>query len=500
MIRSLSRRRLLATALAVLPPVLAACAPPAPTPPAAPTSPPAPTAPAAPAPTSTGSAATPATAPSAPTTAPPAAPTAAPALASPAPASAGGVAPTGGKVVWANWAVDAGSRARLDEQRAGFEAAYPGVTLDLQNTPVSEYVPKLLATFAADTAPDVFRLNTEQLPVFAGRGQLADLDAHFARAADAWVRRPDLKPGLVERFRLARGLVGLPYGGDMDALFVNRTLFQAEGAPPPPLKYEDPDWTYDRLLDLARRLAKRRPDGGMSQFGIDVGGYRYEGHVENAGGSWFTPDGKTFAGHLPPAVAAIDWLAGLRLKHGVSAAPGTDEARSLNFPSGKLAMSWSGVSQASNRLADVGDRFDWDVTPVPRWGANPLVVKSGFSALSLNARGKALDRGWALLHWVTGPVGSLPDVETGWSVPVFSSLDARYFARFQGRAKNLIPALEGPKYPSKFPVWTNPNYAEAWRRVQVALDLVFQGKGTAGDQLAAARPEIDAILAQPEKP
>ena len=109
------------------------------------------------------------------------------------------------------------------------------------------------------------------------------------------------------------------------------------------------------------------------------------------------------------------------------------------------------------------------------------------------------DRAWALLHFVTGPVGSRPDVETGWSVPVFASLDGSYFARFQGRAKNLVPAIEGPKYPSKFPVWTNPNYAEAWRRIQAAIDLVFQGRGTAGDILAAARPEVDAILAQPER-
>jgi multiple sugar transport system substrate-binding protein len=487
MTRSTSRRRFAAACLGALPLLLAACAAPAATPttgsPAAGTAVPASATP--PAPAASG----PATAVSNPVTA----------ASTPAPAASPPAAGAALKVVWANWAVDAGSRARLEEQRVGFEAALPGVSLEIQNTPVSEYVPKLLATFAADQAPDVFRLNTEQLPVFAGRGQVVDLDPLFARALDGWIKRPDLKPGIVERFRLARGLVGLPYGGDMDAVFVNRTLFQAEGVPPPPLKYEDPDWTYDRALDLSKRMAKRRPDGGMSQFGIDVGGYRYEGHVENAGGSWFSADGKTFAGHLPPAVAAIDWLASLRLKHAVSAAPGTDEARSLNFPSGKLAMSWSGVSQASNRLADVGDRFEWDVAPVPRWGSNPLVVKSGFSALSLGARSKAPERAWALLHWVTGPVGSLPDVETGWSVPVFASLDGRYFSRLQGKVKNMVPALDGPKYPSKYPVWSNPNYAEAWRRIQVALDLVFQGRGTAGDLLAAARSEVDALLAQPEK-
>ena len=69
----------------------------------------------------------------------------------------------------------------------------------------------------------------------AGAAEMQELYRQlFASAADGWIRRPDLKPGIVERFRLARGLVGLPYGGDMDALFVNRSLFQADGIPPPP--------------------------------------------------------------------------------------------------------------------------------------------------------------------------------------------------------------------------------------------------------------------------
>ena len=403
------------------------------------------------------------------------------------------------KVVWSNWAVDVGSKARLEEQKRAYETAVPGSTVELQNTPIGEYMTKLLANYAADTAPDVVRLNTEQLPIFASRGQVVDLDPLLGRTTDAWTKRPDVKTQLVDRFRFGRGLTGLPYGGDMDALFFNKTLFAADGATLPPAKYNDPDWTYDRVLALAKQLTKRRPDGGTNQLGIDAGGYRYEGHVENAGGSWFTVDGKTFTGHQPPAVAAIDWLAALRLTHNVSAATGTDDARLMNFVSGKLAMSWSGVSQASNRIQDVADRFDWDVAPAPRWGTNPLVVKSGFSALTLSKQSKQPEPTWSFLHWVTGPVGSLPDVETGWSVPVFTGLDSRYFSRFAGKSKNLIPALEGGNHPSKYPVWTNTNYAEAWRRVQVAIDLTFQGKGSAGDNMTAARAEVDAILAKPEK-
>ncbi len=415
----------------------------------------------------------------------------------PAPATTVALSPV--KIVWSNWAIDAGSKARLEEPKRGFESTMPGATVELQNTPIGEYMTKLLANYAANTAPDIVRLNTEQLPIFASRGQVVDLDPLLARTTDAWTKRPDVKSQLVDRFRFGRGLTGLPYGGDMDALFFNKTLFAAEGATPPPLTYNDPGWTYDRVLALAKQLTKRRPDGGTNQLGIDVGGYRYEGHVENAGGSWFTVDGKTFTGHQTPAVAAIDWLAALRLTHNVSAAPGTDDARLMNFVSGKLAMSWSGVSQASNRIQDVADRFEWDVAPAPRWGNNPLVVKSGFSALTLSTQSKQPDATWSFLHWVTGPVGSLPDVELGWSVPVFTGLDSRYFSRFAGKAKNLIPALEGGNHPSKYPVWTNTNYAEAWRRIQVAIDLTFQGKGSAGDNMTAARAEVDAILAKPEK-
>ncbi|TAK26096.1 MAG: extracellular solute-binding protein [Chloroflexota bacterium] len=420
-----------------------------------------------------------------------------------APSTAAPVAPTAAaatttrttKVVWSNWAVDAGSKDRLAEQKDGFEAARRSVALDIQNTPSAEYMTKLLATYAADQAPDVSRLNTEQLPIFAARGQTSDLDVLSTPAADSWLKRADIKPGLVDRYRLAGKLAGLPYGGDMDALYVNRTLLGATNQSVPPSDYEDATWTYDRALALAQALTKRRADGGADQLGIDIGGYRYEGHVENAGGSWFSIDGRSFRGHEPGAAAGIDWLAALVRKHKVAAAPATDESRAFAFASGKLAMSWSSVSQVSNRLRDVADRFDWDVYPVPRWGTNPRVVKSGFSALILSARSKQRDAAWDFLHWVTGPVGSLPDVETGWSVPVFSGLDSRYFVRV-GPKKNLSVALNGPKYPSKFPMWTNPNYAEAWRRVQTAIEQVFQGAGTAADVLGGIRAEVDAMLAK----
>lgn len=418
------------------------------------------------------------------------------ACAAPPPAPTQTAAPaTRAKVVWSNWAVDAGSKARLDEQKRLYEAAAP-VEVEVQNTPIAEYVAKLLASFVSDQAPDVIRLNTDQLGVLFNRKQVAELDPLFQTTADAWIKRSDVKTPIVDKLRIKSAVVGLPYGGDMDALFVNKTLFKGAGLPPPPTRYEDPDWTYARLLGFAKQLTKRRPDGAAEQLGIDVGGYRYEGHVENAGGSWFTADGMNFQGHQPPAVAALDYLASLVLTHKVAATPGTDDARANNFASGRLAMSWLGASQVSNRLADVGDRFEWDVAPVPRWGSNPLVVKSGFSALSLNSKSKVRDAAWGLLHWVTGPVGSLPDVETGWSLPVFTGLDGRYFARTANLNKNLLPAVDGVKYPSKFPPWTNPNYAEAWRRVQTALDLVFLGKGTAGDLLSAVKPEVDQILAK----
>ena len=150
---------------------------------------------------------------------------------------------------------------------------------------VAEYITKLLSQIVADQAPDVFRLNTEQLGVFANRKALVELDPLFAAAADGWLKRPDVKKPIVDKLRLNGALVGLPYGGDMDALFVNKSLFKADGVALPPTKYEEPGWTYARARELATALTKRRPDGAAMQLGIDVGGYRYEGHVENAGGA-----------------------------------------------------------------------------------------------------------------------------------------------------------------------------------------------------------------------
>jgi multiple sugar transport system substrate-binding protein len=62
------------------------------------------------------------------------------------------------------------------ESTAAFEAANPGVHIQLQQIPFKEYNDQLTVRFAAGTPPDIIELSTNSFPSYANQGWLEPLD------------------------------------------------------------------------------------------------------------------------------------------------------------------------------------------------------------------------------------------------------------------------------------------------------------------------------------
>ncbi|WP_159501600.1 extracellular solute-binding protein [Microbacterium sp. 18062] len=135
-----------------------------------------------------------------------------------------------------------------------FEAANPGVTVDLQ--PIEsedEYFTKLaLMNGSADTAPDVIYEDTFQIRSDAAAGYLLPIDDHVAEWED-WDQFYDAakEAGLGDD-----GLTyGVSMGTDTRAIYYNRDIFAAAGLPT--------DWQptgWDEILDAARAIQESDPD------------------------------------------------------------------------------------------------------------------------------------------------------------------------------------------------------------------------------------------------
>ena len=412
------------------------------------------------------------------------------------PSGPGGPGPA--TLVWTSWATDDYGKFREQRRLDLWEPLHPEITVDMQNRPSREYMDKLVAELAGGVGPDVFRLSPGNVIPLAIQQQLVQLDDLFrGLGKDNWLASADLRPGIVDLVRFKGKLYSVPMGGEMDGMLVNRNLFRSAGRPQPPKGYDDQAWTYERVLEDARQITKR-PGGSGSPpevVGLDVGGHYLMPHLENAGGYWFSDDYGTFAAHQGPAVEALQWQADLRLKHRVAAT--VDEAREgdYRFTSGKLALSWQGVSQASYRPQDVKDAFDWDMAPWPRWGKNKLVVYLEFSGWVLNVNTRFKDQAFRFLAFLGGPVGSSPGVDLAWEIPIFKSLVPRYGSELRRLGKNTIPAEQGLDHASKRWPWRNPRFDQAWQTINRQVsEQVWTGRMPARDAMGAIKPAVDQLL------
>ncbi|MBI2939632.1 MAG: sugar ABC transporter substrate-binding protein [Chloroflexi bacterium] len=422
----------------------------------------------------------------------------APTVAAPTPAAKPPAKASEVELVWSSWATDTYGMDRVKEQADLFGKERPEIKINIRNIASSGYREQILTQLAGGVGPDVFRLGPNDLFPFSDQGQLKELEPYFKADKSSWFWGDDLKPGIVDQMRLRGKLFALPMGGVAYCIYVNTTLFEKEGLPLPPKGYGDESWTFDRMTELARKLTKRRPDGGPEQLGIESSNrHEMKAIVDNAnnGRSWISDDLSTFQGAEPGAVAGLQWAADLIHVHRVSPSAAEAQGGAFGFREGRLGIFWHGVSEASYLVTDIGTRFGWDIVPYPRWGKNPLSLWMEFSGWVMNAKGKRLDEAWTFLHFINGPTGQIPDVERGWALPIFKSLDSRYYTRIGQQKKNFIPALEGHLHANRVWLWKNPKWSESWRNhVKPAIDEVMAGKARANEAMAKIKPDVDKLL------
>jgi N,N'-diacetylchitobiose transport system substrate-binding protein len=202
---------------------------------------------------------------------------------------------------------------------AEFEAAHPGVTVDLQEQTWGEYTTKVATGLAdtAGTAPDVLELGNTQVAQFAGAGALMELTASDFDNSDSWLK------GLQESSTYDSKLIAVPYYAGVRVGIYRTDLADAAGVKPPFNSLDDLQKAAVTLLD------KHGDDGSFSGLYFPSQ-YWYEGmsFVWDAGGDIATQaaDG-TWTGALDSEAAK----AGLkRLQDFVAATSrggdGTDEA------------------------------------------------------------------------------------------------------------------------------------------------------------------------------
>jgi multiple sugar transport system substrate-binding protein len=278
------------------------------------------------------------------------------------------------------WGLDRTST--LDDWKTTFAQDWPNVKVEPELIVLGDYNTKFQVALSSGTPPDAVLQNSHAQTRWYDSGAHLDLTSLIARD----------KINLQRDYALMGTEVwcgktyALPMDADANAVFYNRTMLLKAGLKDPWADSKG-DWTLDDMIELSRRVTQDTDrDGKVDQWGI-AWSYTHPSHVAQfvwtKGG-----DVADFANmkYILDQAASMDahqqiynWLVKDRLI--ISNADASDVQKALNktniFRTGKVAFHVRAVADVRQNAREIGDAFEWDVLPFPKWNAShpgvPLV-------------------------------------------------------------------------------------------------------------------------------
>ena len=265
-----------------------------------------------------------------------------------------------------------------------YEAIRPGVRVVLESAP-NGYEERLLTSIAAGHPPDVYLLDSPDIPTFVERGLATDLAPYTAALGFAEDR---VFPSVLDGFRRGASLFALPKDFTPMVIYANRSVLDGAGVAPP----GPGGWTWDDFRGAARAVTRDTDgDGRPDIFGFDFPRnlYQWVPFVWSAGGDILAPDGSAASGYMdgPGALDAYAFLTGLAMDGytpGAQFVQQGDPAREARFASGGQAFLLSGhwTLRVFRDLVEDGG-LDLAILPVPhhpsRSAATSVLYASGWA-------------------------------------------------------------------------------------------------------------------------
>ena len=320
-----------------------------------------------------------------------------------------------------------------------YEALHPGVRIVLESAP-NGYEERLLTSIAAGRPPDVYLMDSPDIPTFVERGLALDL----APYQEAVGFRPDSVFGPVaDAFRRGESMFALPKDFTPMVLYANRGALAAAGVEDllpaaPSLAAPPAGWTWTDFRRAAEAVvADTDGDGRTDVFGFDFPRnlYQWIPFVWSAGGDILAPGGSGAAGYLdgPEALEAYRFLTGLAedgLTPGAQFVQQGDPAREARFASGGQAFLLSGhwTLPVFRDLVEAGT-LDLAIVPIPhhpsRTATASVLYASGW-AVPPNA--PHLRRAIDLAGFLASPEAQRIRARSGLAIPSRMDVAAEFAA------------------------------------------------------------------------
>lgn len=324
-------------------------------------------------------------------------------------------------ITFALW--DENQKPVFDEIVKVFEEENPGYKVEIQLTPWSQYWTKLDAAIGADTAADVFWMNT-YLPKYAKAGVIEPLDAYIEKDQvdlDAYV------PAVRDAYIIEGVTYALPKGMDTVQVFYNKAIFEANGVPLP-----EKGWTWDDMVALGTQLKDKIAEKGTGEYPIVMEldpQPSYFNFIPQNGGFILSED-KTMAGFDQQGTIDSYKKVLKLMEDGImpDSKVLSDTKGTELFLSQKAAIlfmgSWNALVLENASFAE-----NIGVVPMPSMDASNVSVMGGLGfAMNANARDK--DSAWKLIQFLAGETSNNMQAEGKIDMPALISSQEAYTANF----------------------------------------------------------------------
>lgn len=364
-----------------------------------------------------------------------------------------------------------------------YEEENPGVTVEIQIIPWTDYWSTLQTSTAGGTGPDVAWMLGAKIGQYVDGGVLLPLDDAFEASGLDIENYPEQ---LVDLFVDDGTTYALPKDFDTIGLWYNKALFDEAG-----VAYPTPDWTWDDVVTAAQALTK--PDGSVYGIGAPMDPQAtYYNTIYQAGGEVISEDGTTSGYDSPEAIEGIKFWTDMINVHHVSPTLESfaDTESVAQFMSGRLAMLTTGSFYAIRFANDPYSSENFDVTELPG-GAQEATIINGIGNVAL-ASTEHPEEAAELAVFLSGEEASRISSETGTVIGSYAGTEQAFVDAFP--QFNLQAFLDQAENGVVLPVSRN---TDAWAsREGEFLTPAWTGEQTVEEAAAGLAGAMNEALAQ----
>jgi multiple sugar transport system substrate-binding protein len=367
-----------------------------------------------------------------------------------------------------------------------FTESHPNIKVKVEVTPWDQYWTKLETAATGGSLPDIFWLNAANIQKYAKGKVLLPLSDNIKKDNVDMSKFPK---ALVDIYKVDGKNYGIPKDFDTIGLWYNKELFDKAG-----LKYPDENWTWDDLVENAKKLTDKSKGvyGFASQLDPQQGWYNT---VPQAGG-YILNDDRTKSGYDDPATQkGIKFLYDMINTYKVSPtlAQMTDTPVLSLFESGKVAMiyggSWSQIEFAKNEYTK--DKVD--VTMLPKGEKRAVVIHGLANVVAANT--KHAKEAWEFEKFLGSEEANKIQAETGTVIPAYEGTQDAWVK--SNTKFNLQVFIDMTKDAVPYPASVE---TRKWQQIETdTLTQAWSGKITIEEAMKELKKKVDDVLASEKR-